>query len=302
MGAAVPEAPIEGNYCLHVTVPAAGANFWDAGLQHAGHVFKAGKKYTLSVWLKCKSGTLQINLKPELAADPWTGFGDKVVTITDQWAQYSVTTPGFTQDTSPGSITLHIAFAAAEFWVDEARWVEEEYVPPPSGANELTNGNFEEGPTMPLDTWAPGTWNVYGTHTMEVVSELTGAAVPQAPAEGTYCLHVTVPQAGANFWDVGLQHLGHTFKQGKKYTLSAWLKCKSGTLTVNMKPELGASPWSGFGEKQVTMTDQWAEYSTTTPVFGQDTSPGTLTFHIGFAVGDFWVDNVRWYEGDYVAP
>lgn len=307
MGATVPEAPIEGKNCLHVTVPAAGANFWDMGLQHTGHVFEANKEYTLSVWLKCKSGTLQINLKPELAASPWTGFGEQQVTITDKWAQYSLKTPVFGQDTSPGSITFHIGFAAAEFWVDGAQFYESAYYPPveppPGGVvNELTNGNFEEGPSMPLDTWAPLTWNVYGTHTIEVVSELTGAAVPQAPVEGTYCLHVVVPQAGANFWDVGLQHIGHTFKQGKKYTLSAWFKSKSGTLNINMKPELGADPWSGFGERQITITDQWAEYSTTTPVFGQDTSPGTLTFHIAFAPGDFWVDNVRWYEGDYVAP
>jgi len=302
VGAVVPDAPIEGKNCLHVVVPAAGANFWDAGLQHPGHVFKAGKKYTLSVWLKSKSGTLTINMKPELAADPWSGFGEQQVTMTDQWAQYSVTTPGFTQDTSPCSATFHIAFAAGEFWVDDARLIEEDYVPPAGGANELTNGNFEEGPTMPLDTWAPGTWNVYGTHTMEVVSELTGAAVPEAPVEGLYCLHVTVPEASANFWDVGLQNAPHTFMQGKKYTLSVWLKSKSGTLTVNMKPELAADPWSGFGEQQVTMTDTWAEYSTTTPEFAQDTSPGSLTFHIGFAAGDFWMDNVRWYEGDYVAP
>ncbi len=170
------------------------------------------------------------------------------------------------------------------------------------GVNELANGNFEEGAAMPLDTWAAGTWNVYGNHTAAVVSELTGAAVPEGPAEGKYCLHITVPAAGANFWDVGLQNLTHTFKKGKKYTLSAFFKCKSGTLQVNMKPELGQDPWTGYGERQITMTDKWAEYSTTTSVFAADVTPGTLTFHIAFAPGDFWVDNVRWYEGDYVAP
>jgi len=170
------------------------------------------------------------------------------------------------------------------------------------GVNELANGNFEEGPGMPLDTWAAGTWAVYGTHTIAVVSELTGAAVPEGPAEGKYCLHVTIPAAGANFWDAGLQHLGHTFQKGKKYTLSVFLKCKTGTLTVNMKPELGADPWTAYGERQVTMTDKWQEFSTTTPVFAADVTPGTITFHIAFAAGDFWVDNVRWYEGDYVAP
>ncbi len=170
------------------------------------------------------------------------------------------------------------------------------------GVNELTNGGFEEGPSMPLDTWVPGTWNVYGGHTVQVVSELRGAAVPEAPAEGKCCLHVTVPAAGANSWDVGLRHIGHTFKRGKKYTLSVFLKCKSGTLRVNLKTELGEDPWTAYGERQVTMTDKWAEYSTTTPVFATDTTPGTLTFHIAFAAGDFWVDGVRWYEGDYVPP
>jgi len=170
------------------------------------------------------------------------------------------------------------------------------------GVNELTNGGFEEGPLMPLDTWAAGTWNVYGDHKVQVVSELRGAAVPEAPAEGKYCLHVTVPAAGANSWDVGLRHIGHTFKRGKKYTLSVFLKCKSGTLRVNLKTELGEDPWTAYGERQVTMTDKWAEYSTTTPVFTADVTPGTLTFHIAFAAGDFWVDGVRWYEGGYVPP
>jgi hypothetical protein len=27
-----------------------------------------------------------------------------------------------------------------------------------------------------------------------------------------------------------------------------------------------------------------------------------MTFHVGFAAGEFWMDNVRFYEGDYVPP
>jgi hypothetical protein len=48
------------------------------------------------------------------------------------------------------------------------------------------------------------------------------------------------------------------------------------------------------------MTDQWAEYSVTTPVFTEDVSPGSVTFHLAFAAGEFWVDGVRFYEGGYV--
>ena len=165
--------------------------------------------------------------------------------------------------------------------------------PPVPFVNLLTNGNFESGTS--------DTWGIWGS-TFEVVTECAGAAVPEPVIEGTYCLHVTVPNATANFWDTGMNTAPPTFAAGKKYTLSVWLKSKSGTATVNLKPEHSADPWEGYGEKQVTMTDTWAEYSITTPPFATDISPASITFHLGFAQADFWVDNVRWYEGDYVAP
>jgi len=135
--------------------------------------------------------------------------------------------------------------------------------------NLLANGGFEDG--------VPEPWSTYGDVTMEVVQELTDAVVPEAPIEGGSCLHVVVSAAGANFWDAGLQHAGHVFEAGKKYTLSAFLKCKEGTLDINFKPELGADPWSGYGDQVFTMTDEWAEYSVTTPVFAEDASPGSTS-------------------------
>jgi hypothetical protein len=158
--------------------------------------------------------------------------------------------------------------------------------------NLLANGGFEDG--------VPDPWSTYGDATMEVVQELAGAAVPEAPIEGDSCLHVVVGSAGANFWDAGLQHAGHVFEAGKQYTLSAFLKCSQGTLDINFKPEIGEDPWTGYGDQIFTMTDEWTEYSITTPVFTEDVSPATITFHIAFAPGDFWIDGVGWYEGEYV--
>ncbi|MFQ6034677.1 MAG: carbohydrate binding domain-containing protein [Sedimentisphaerales bacterium] len=299
-GAAVPEAPIEGSSCLHVTVNTPGANFWDSGLNQGGLVFEAGKKYTLSAWLKSKQGTMDINFKPELQQAPWTGYGEQVITMTEEWAEYSITTPVFTTDVSPGSITFHIGFAAGEFWIDGVRFYEGDYVPPEGitvpgeVVNILANGGFEDGVVEP--------WGVWGDVTVEVIGELAGAAVPEAPIEGSSCLHVTVNTPGANFWDSGLNQGGLVFEAGKKYTLSAWLKSKQGTMDINFKPELQQAPWTGYGEQVITMTEEWAEYSITTPVFTTDVSPGSITFHIGFAAGEFWIDGVRFYEGDYVPP
>jgi len=160
--------------------------------------------------------------------------------------------------------------------------------------NIMINGGFEDGITDP--------WGGYGGATQEVVDKLDGAAVPEDPIEGNFCLHVVVAAAGANWWDLGLDQSGHVFEKGKKYTLSAFLKCKEGTLDINFKPELGQDPWTGYGEEIITMTDEWAEYSITTPVFSEDVSPATITFHIGFAAAEFWIDGVRFYEGDYAPP
>ena len=160
--------------------------------------------------------------------------------------------------------------------------------------NILANGGFKSGFLMP--------WNTYGDVTTGVVGELVGAEVPEAPIEGSSCLHVVVAEACANSWDAGLQHAGHVFEAGKKYTLSAFLKCKRGTLDINFKLELGENPWTGYGEQVFTMTEEWAEYSITTPVFTEEVSPATITFHIGFAAGDFWIDGVRFHKGDYVPP
>jgi len=156
------------------------------------------------------------------------------------------------------------------------------------------NGGFEFSVLPP--------WRTYGKVTTRVVTELAGATVPENVIEGKYCLFLDVAPDIADFWDAGLEHSGIAFEQGKKYTISAFLKSKKGDLQVNFKPQLAADPWTGYSEKMMTITEKWAEYSVTTPVFTADVRPASFVFHIGSAVGGFWVDGVRFYEGDYVPP
>ena len=153
--------------------------------------------------------------------------------------------------------------------------------------NLLANGGFEDGVIDP--------WTVYGGVTSEVVY---GEA-----AEGNASLHLIVTDPGENSWNAGLQQIGHVFEAGKKYTVSAFLKTTPGsTLDIHYKPELAADPWTGFGAQTFTITDEWVEYSVTTDVLAANVDPASITFHIGFAVAEFWIDSIRFYEGDYVAP
>jgi len=160
--------------------------------------------------------------------------------------------------------------------------------------NLLTNGGFESGQIGP--------YGIYGTATNEVVTQCVGATVPEKPIEGKYCLHVVVPAAGTNNWDVGMTDGSHSFQKGKKYTFCAYMKTKSGTLQVRLKPERGADPWEAYNEAVVTVTDKWQEFYVTTPVIAADVTPASPTFHFAFAPGDFWMDGIRLYEGDYVKP
>ena len=290
----IDEKPIEGDFCLHVTVPAKGVNFWDAGIQHTKHVFEAGKVYTLSAYLKCAKGTMQINFKPELAQDPWTAYGDRIFVMTEKWKLYQITTPPIPANVDPASITFHIAFSEGEFWMDDVQFYEGKPDVAPQPEKDLENGGFEVGSTAP--------WTIYGKGKIEVVKQLNGAFIQEKLVEGKYALHVTVDEKLVNFWDTGLQHAGHTFQAGKVYTLAAFLKSREGPLQINFKPELAIDPWTGYGAKEFTMTDEWAEYFTTTPPMPEEVNPATITFHIGYTKGEFWMDGVRFYEGVYKKP
>jgi len=162
-------------------------------------------------------------------------------------------------------------------------------VPSRAQENLLPNGGFESGLIGPYAT--------YGAGTNEVVTDCVDAAVPEGPIEGDYCLHIVIPSAGTNDWDSGMTDGSFTFENGKRYTFSAFLKCKSGTLQIRLKPERAVDPWEGYGDQVVTMTEEWQEFYVTTPVFTENVTPASPSFHLGFEVGEIWMDNLKFYEG-----
>jgi len=160
------------------------------------------------------------------------------------------------------------------------------------------NPGFENGVTEPWGFLNLGQAPVTGT----VVKDCVGAAVPEGPIEGNYCLNVKVAgPTSPNWWSVAFGLDAPTFEKGKKYTLSLWVKSKTGTARINFKPEQSLPPsYPGYGEQQITATEKWTEYHVTTPVFDADKTSTSLVFHVGFAAQEFWVDDCKFYEGDYV--
>ena len=145
-------------------------------------------------------------------------------------------------------------------------------------------------------------WNTYGDVKKSVETKLAGAAIKNSPIEGKRVLYVSVPGPGKNFWSSGLQHKDHVFEKGKKYTLAAFLKMKKGTMKIHFKPELAQDPFTKIAGGKFDMTEEWKEFHVTSPKLDKDVVPAQITFHIAFGKADFWVDNVRFFEGDYVSP
>ena len=248
------------------------------------HLQKDGRN---NVWeIELPNGTYDLYMvcgDPD-NTDQINDFDVEGVVVTDPDGEDNFDEYTLTVEVADGLLTIKPAESANNckiMFVDIAVAAEAE--------NLLANGGFEDGVMDP--------WSTYGSlvTTTEVVQVLEGAAVPEDPIEGSSCLHVIVADAGANFWDAGLQHAGHVFEAGKQYTLSVYLKSKAGTLDINIKPERGADPWEGYGDQVVTITEEWAQYSVTTPVLDADVDPASITFHIAFTAGDFWVDDAKWY-------
>jgi hypothetical protein len=241
---------------------------------------KAAEARPLGVQFKSTDNTVQ-----------W-GYTD--FQLTTEWAEYSLTSDALNAETK---LEFFCAGVGVAFWLDsvavykvsDAPPPQEEEVPPPApGVNQLGHGGFEDGPATPLNTWAPKEWSIYGEGcSMEVVSE--GAI------EGAYCLKVTVPAATTDYWSLGFKQGGHVFVKDRSYTLSAWMKSNSGPLSVNLKLERDGGDYSGT-EQMASITEEWAQYSVTTPVYAATVEPAAATFHIGWAAGEFLVDDVQLYE------
>jgi len=253
-----------------------------------------GADYAITFWAKAEAARpLTASFK---AADNSVSWGETGFEITTEWAEYTMTA---ISESDAGKIEFFCAGVEVPFWLDNVSVYKVGDAPPVDtppddtpplvpGENILVNGGFEDGTMDP--------WGIWGDQTGEVVDTLVDAVVPEAPIEGTYCLHVITNTPGANDWDYGVNNGGHVFEGGKKYTVSVWLKCKEGTLDIRLKPEHGADPWEGYSDQVLTMTEEWAEYSVTTPVFAENVGPVSITFHTAFAAGEFWMDDVKFYE------
>jgi len=152
--------------------------------------------------------------------------------------------------------------------------------------NILVNGGFESGFGAP---WVFDN----ATPTNSIVDDTQ---------EGSNALKVTVAAKGSQDYIPALAQPGLSFAAGKKYTFSVFMKGEVDGMKVQLKPQQRGGSYTGYGQTTVTLTTEWAEYSTTTPVFSTAVATADVSIWLGMQAGTIYIDHARFYEGDYVAP
>jgi len=120
----------------------------------------------------------------------------------------------------------------------------------------------------------------------------------QEAISGNLCVYVDIASvAGTSAWHLSLYQDGHVIEENKVYTLAIWAKAEE-TRPMSLYMEKKADPWDGYGREDFEITQEWQEFWITfTAPISHDV---WLRIALGLSDTNLWVDNVRFYEGEYV--
>ena len=112
--------------------------------------------------------------------------------------------------------------------------------------------------------------------------------------EGRKAVHIEIDVA-SDFHTVRIEQEGHQIEGNQEYTFSVWLKAEEerpGRLVI-----WGAEPQFQLDE-EIAIGTEWAEYHG----FFDATIDGvvSISVRVGDSDVDVWVDNVKFYEGEYI--
>ena len=264
-------------------------NDWHVQLQDGSWIYDPLKKYTITLLAKADAGQT-INIVAQSGGSRnYAYLGGQSEQLTDQWTEYSYTYIGG-DDLGYGQDSLNFfIYCGAETGVydfDSVMLLAEE-LPVPDSNNVYQNGGFENGDAG---------WTLF----VNSDSASTAAAEMSIPTEGAgagtkFCRINVTSITEENNWHVQLQDGSWMYDSLKKYTITFLAKADAAQ-TINIAAQSGASRnYAYLGGKNVSLTDEWAEYTYTYP--GTDTlgsGKDSLSFNIycGAAIGVYDIDSV----------
>jgi len=153
--------------------------------------------------------------------------------------------------------------------------------------NMLKNPCFEDEITEPWSMWVEDAGAVA---TMMIEKEETFI--------GRRSLYIDISRKGSG-QRVELHQNPIRLEKGQQLTYAFWAKTEEGevrpaVMIVNHR----ADPWTSYGSKAITITDEWTEFWTPVNVTADDEIGGVYV-ELRDTVGIVWFDHFRLYEGEY---
>lgn len=137
-------------------------------------------------------------------------------------------------------------------------------------------------------------------HWSQYINAAAGAMfdIDKDAIEGKYCAHIDVVKISGTNWHVGLTQDGLTVEAGQMYTVDFFAKADAKRIiALEMKRSPGQGDWEGITSSDITITDEWAEYSHTFTPGKEYKQAAFFGFWLGQVKGEVWIDGVRLYEG-----
>jgi len=150
--------------------------------------------------------------------------------------------------------------------------------------NLARNGDFEEGLIE---------WDLRQSEgAVARMEEDKGEAI-----KGRSSVFIEIDNAVGTYWHLSLYQEGHLLEKGQTYTFSFWAKAED-FRPVAYYLEQAVDPWDEYGRKEAEVNEEWQEYWTTFNVSLSEAAWPRIA--LGQSDVNIWVDNVRFYEGEYV--
>ncbi|MBE1488784.1 glycoside hydrolase family 9 protein [Plantactinospora soyae] len=273
----LPLAVVDGQLCAEV--PGGLANPWDASLGHNAIPLVDDAGYTLT-FRASASAPVTVKANVQLNEDPYTTVFSRDVALAATAQEFSYEFNG-NLDSTNGTLTFQLGGAAEAytFCLDDVSLSSDAPTdPPPGGAEQVDNGDFDDGTSG---------WYSYGTTSFGVT-------------DGRLCS--AVPGGLANPWDAGVGQNDVTLVAGETYALSFDASAEPGA-TVRVAVQLGAEPYTSYFAEDVALTGE-AQHVERTFTATEDTTVAQVAFQVGGNADGYelCLDNVSLLGGEEEPP
>ena len=237
----------------------------------------ANQTYRMSFWARSE-GEVELLATISKASPGYTNFASATVVLSDDWAQYEIT--GSVSD----DLMADVRLAKFKFLSEGIAMIDDIQIEILPLAPEVCQGSFEEG----INDWAVNQNNGSISAELDDSSAVDGLQAVKLTVDNT--------EGGVPIFSSCPSYLpGAT-----SLLVHFWAKSDVNGAVMEAKTALQSSPFTVFGETEVSLSETWQEYTFT--AYSEDELSGVRLAKFTFpTAGIFWIDHV-WFEAVLPSP